>query len=129
MAKHENRHSNSFECWYDTYVRYFIYTAEDWEITETHVHVATNTEDIPHTKSGNPKVGQFDYQMEHDPAVREYLYKIDLGPEAVAGTIVYIAAHAVVRNGCQEETAWANCMGVQYTFAELFGGNSWASVI
>ena len=99
------------------YVRYFIYSAENWEITETHVHAALDPEEIPHTKSGNPKVGKFAYQMDHDPAVKEYLYRIDLGPEAVPGTKVYIAAHAVVRNGCQEETAWANCMGEEYTFA------------
>jgi hypothetical protein len=85
------------EVWNDgdyLYVKYVV-DAEDWCLTETHLHVATSLEGIPQ-KNGNPPPGQFDYQMEHD-CVTEYTYRIPLtwDPE----TDLSIAAHAVV---CKE---------------------------
>ena len=95
----------------------------DWEMTETHVAVADSLEGIPQTKSGNPKVGNFPYAMEHNPAVTTYTYVIDL--EWEVGTELYIAAHAVVQDGCRQETAWADCQGPAF----LFPGANWASFV
>ncbi|MBN2261085.1 MAG: hypothetical protein JW702_11095, partial [Clostridiales bacterium] len=86
---------------------------------------------IPHTKSGNPKIGNFPYSMTHNPAVNEYTYQIPLDDLPGEGTVILIVAHAVVANGCQEETAWANCQGPDYMFKNIFGrgGGNWASVV
>ena len=84
------------------YVKYE--TTGGWEMTETHLHVADDSGDIPQTKykgkgkgtGGNPIPGQFDYQMEHDPAVTTYTYTIPLG-DWVPCTDLDIAAQAEVR--------------------------------
>ncbi len=117
--------------WNDCDYLYVEYITEGgWELTETHVAVATSFEDIPQTKKGNPKVGHFPYKMTHDPPVTLYTYEIEL--EWTAGTKLYIAAHAVVQkligyDNCdpiyQEETAWANCGGPD----AYFPGNNWAT--
>ena len=36
-------------------------TAEDWEIQETHVWVGSTLSDMPQTRKGNPKIGNFPY--------------------------------------------------------------------
>ena len=108
--------------WNDGSTLYVKYkTIGDWELTETHVAVNTSLADIPQTKKGNPKVGHFPYKMTHDPSVTDYTYQIDL--IWAPGTNVTIAAHAVVQNGCQEETAWADCGGPNAKFP----GNNWAT--
>lgn len=86
------------------YVKYMIEDPEDsddlWALTETHIAVATSYGALPQTKKGNPIPGQFAYSTEHDPAVTEFVYEI---PKTWnAGTELYIAAHAVVQNGCLE---------------------------
>ena len=111
------------------YVTYTI-TDVEWAITETHVHVATSIDDIPQTKSGNPKVGQFASSSEHDPGVTTVTNTIPLGGMT---DWVVIAAHAVVyKPGCdpQEETAWAIserfCNGFYWASSIPFDGRSWA---
>ncbi|MBE9514360.1 MAG: hypothetical protein IMY83_04940, partial [Chloroflexi bacterium] len=112
------------------YVEYAI-TDPDWEITETHVHVAGDAGDIPQTEAkgkgkgntgGNPIPGHFAQGMPHDPGVTGYTYEFDLEFEPCQD--VYIAAHAVVVNGTDpdylwEETAWAA--------GEDFIGKNWAT--
>jgi hypothetical protein len=111
--------------WNDADNLYVMYSTlgTGWEITETHLAVNTSIADIPQTKTGNPKVGHFPYQMTHDPPVERYTYTIPL--EWAAGTKLYIAAHAVVQNGCQEETAWADCEGP----TAVFPGRNWATYV
>ncbi|UCD76122.1 MAG: hypothetical protein JSV91_04205 [Phycisphaerales bacterium] len=104
-------------------------TTGDWYITETHLSInTTGVEDFPQTKSGNPKVGQFEHKHTFDPPVQvdEFCFLFsDLGIEV--GDTAYIAAHAVVVmivDGVivQEETAWGDgCEG------EGFPGNNWAT--
>ena len=100
-------------------------TTGDWCMTETHLHIANESEEgIPQTKKGNPKVGQFDYSEEHEPCV-EYTYVIPL--DGLSGE-VYIAAHAAVQLAgvdliteeptIEYESAW--CEG------EDFAGRNWA---
>lgn len=64
-------------------IKYEI-TDLEWYIIETHVAVVTNPEDIPRTKKGNPKVGQFvgldgeKSGIVHDPPVQVFTYTYDL---------------------------------------------------
>jgi len=84
------------EVWNDEgflYVKYII-TVPDWCLTETHIHVASELNLIPHTKKGNPIPGKFDYSECHTPCITEYTYEIELDWEPC--TELYIAAHAVV---------------------------------
>jgi len=113
--------------WNDASNLYVMYDSRDgtcWEFAETHLAVATILDDIPQTKSGNPKVGHFPYQMMHDPTVTQYTYTLPL--TWAAGTKLIIAAHAVVRCDCGwEETAWADCEGP----TAVFPGRNWATYV
>lgn len=105
------------------YVKYV--TTGGWYMTETHLHVATDVDDIPQV-NGNPKPGKFDYKTDHAPTVQEYTYKIPWTWDA--GTTLYIAAHAAVQKQIgldaectpiyQEETAWGE--------GPDFSGKNWA---
>ncbi|MEN8223778.1 MAG: hypothetical protein ABFS05_00325 [Bacteroidota bacterium] len=97
------------------YVTYHILEA-GWCLSETHMHVAPNLAGIPQTKSGNPKVGHFEYQMQHD-CITEYTYAVPIIWEE--GATVVIAAHAVVDGDFGEETAWGD--------GAPFPGNQWAT--
>ena len=110
-------------------------TSGDWVMTETHLSVVGNETDFPTTKinkngkGGNPKVGQFANQTEHDPGVNDFSYTVDisqLDPDREYGELVTlaIAAHAVVYNTVTqvEETAWGDgCEGTS------FPGSNWAT--
>lgn len=107
------------------YITYLV-NEPGWCLQETHMHVAANASMIPQTKRGNPKIGHFDYQREHD-CITEYTYEVPIQWAANAGIV--IAAHAVVSydpadatsakgGDYSAETAWADGMA--------FPGNSWA---
>ena len=91
---------------------YVEFVADDpWVLIETHIAVYTNFEDIPQTKKGNPKIGQFAYDIE------SYI-DLDCGWDELI-----IAAHAEVEKvvdgvTVQSETAWGE--------GDEFPGNSWA---
>ncbi|MDY6833588.1 MAG: hypothetical protein SVY53_02160 [Chloroflexota bacterium] len=117
------------------YVKYLI-TSPGWEIQETHLAVADGSkiggvpEAIPQTKKGNPKIGKFPYHKAFETGITEYTYVIPLSdyawPESSSDpdACIYIAAHAVVINGCDnDETAWG--WGEPCTGGE-FPGRSWA---
>ena len=79
------------------YVKYEI-TEPDWCLTKTHLHVADSLANIPQTKKGNPKPGQFEYKMDHN-CVGDYTYAVDVSAWPL-NTLLYIAAHAgVERSG------------------------------
>ncbi len=103
----------------------------DYKLVETHVAVAESLDDIPQTKSGNPKVGKFPYKMEHDPSVIEYTYVIpldDIAADLEVGDALVIAAHAVILiDGCLEETAWADCDPLEEEL--FFPGANWATAV
>ncbi len=94
----------------------------DWVITETHVAIGQVLSDIPQTKSGNPKVGKFEYK-------NGLSYVIPLGD--ISEENIIIAIHAVVEGTgayCgQEETAWARATCEDYYFE--FPGSSWATYV
>ena len=111
------------------YVSYHV-TEPGWCLTETHLHVATSLAGIPMTKSGNPKVGNFEYSGYHNCA-EEYTYTIPLA--WAPGAELVIAAHAVVHHSegdnpqrssfvsSGNETAWAE--------GTSFPGNNWAMYV
>jgi len=68
-----------------------------WGISETHVWVGNDLENMPAAGNGAPKNGRFPYSNHHDPAVTEFKYTIPLEDVGIApGDDVYIVAHAVV---------------------------------
>ena len=111
------------QCGDNLYVTYSITCITCWHLTETHLAVATDRDDIPQ-RNGNPVPGQFDYAMTHDLPTKSYTYVIPLG-EWDAGTELVIAAHAVVVCDCQEETAWAAFIDCG-TWLYDFPGRNWA---
>ncbi|MHC4754271.1 MAG: hypothetical protein ACYTBP_03930 [Planctomycetota bacterium] len=109
---------------------YVTYNTDgDWYLVETHLAVATDLNDIPQTKKGNPIPGRFADSNDHDPddKVKTFTYTIDLS--SLDGDVVIIAAHAVVENVLTEEpleileeTAWGDgCEGTS------FPGKNWAT--
>lgn len=91
-------------------------TTGDWYMDETHLHIAADCADIPQTKKGNPKVGNFEFSETHHPAVQEYAVEVPFDPEWDSDALC-IGAHAAVfedtnGNGTfdsdydREETAW-----------------------
>ncbi len=114
--------------WNDAENLYVKYEASNgFVLSETHLAIALTLDAIPQTKTGNPKVGNFQYGNEFATPVNEYTYTINLQEAGYAiGTELYIAAHAVVskdvfENGksSEQETAWAS--GLQ------FPGRNWAT--
>lgn len=95
-------------------------TFDDWEIDETHLSLSASCENptFPVTKSGNPKIGKFEYSSSHKKSVNTVSYTIyqdNLDYEFC------FAAHAVVSGPEGSETAWAE--------GESFGGKSWAMFV
>ena len=84
------------EIWNDgvnLYVKYIVSKFGVY-LTETHVHVGESLDDFPLTKKGSPKIGKFDYSMDHDYET-EFTYTIPLGNW---GPDILVAAHAVVKS-------------------------------
>jgi hypothetical protein len=80
------------------YIEYVV-TEPGWCLVQTHLHAATSPGEIPQTKKGNPKVGQFEYSSEYpfEPCEQSPApYVIPLGDWA-AGEKLSIAAHAKVQ--------------------------------
>ena len=113
-------------------------TLDDLEITEAHIHVATEVGDIPQTGSGNPKPGKFEYKHEDTDvlvaiSVDKQTATLEIDSPGIAGTTIYIAVHIavegthtdltgedpVVTDG--EESAWGKGTG--------FSGKNWAMYI
>lgn len=109
--------SGEIQTWNDDdyiYVKYVAYP--DWTISETHLEVRSVLVDIPQNKGG-PIPGQFTYKDEWDPRVAEVEYKVPMTFEP--GTLVYVAAHAVMVSPTQgSETGWGG--------DQEFPGKNWA---
>lgn len=121
----------------------YVITEDGWTLDETHLAVAESFDAIPQNKKGNPKIGHFPYNDDHDSCIwynnQVVQYNIDLSSDfpdlynpdtgKYEGTL-YIAVHAVVQKLVgydsegnpiyDEETAWAD------TYGQPFPGNSWA---
>lgn len=110
------------------YVTYQI-TEPGWEIMETHLAAGGSRDDLPQTKKGNARPGQFPYSGYHD-GVTEYTYQIPLDEIGITpGDDIYIAAHAVVWGRVMgTETAWGGCCETGLFFRPGKGGG-WAKYI
>jgi hypothetical protein len=93
----QNMEIGSVKVWHDENCLYVDFIVDDpWVVTDTHIAVADSLEGIPQTKKGSPKIGNFPYEAGECIDVTQWEW----------GTVLYIAAHAVVENGEQAETAW-----------------------
>jgi hypothetical protein len=114
----------------DLVVEYYPFS-NCWCITEIHLHVALSLEDIPQ-KNGNPIPGKFDIKEEFRECKEwmdedlKFTYSLS-EEEWEEGDLLYIAAHAVVKNTCEggEETAWAGCCKGCLPFP----GRNWATYV
>lgn len=109
-------------------IEYYIWQEPCWCFKETHLHVATSLGDIPQTKKGNPIPGKFDYKGEYDDCKSKVNYQIDMKANKWdVNTQLYIAAHAVVKCGSREETAWGSCCSDCIPFNPAEKGKNWAT--
>ncbi len=88
-------------------------TAGNWNLVETHLHVAGDAGDIPQTRQGQPIPGRFDHSGSYDPATTSDTYTISLDDlDADWGEEQVVAAQAVVERdedgGTQQEDAWGD---------------------
>lgn len=95
-------------------------TTGGWELLETHLWVGSNLAEMPQTKQGNPKIGNFPYQSGDITGQTAYFFTVPLvnlgGPnylETLCNQTFFMAAHAAVRKadgsgGYQTETGWAS---------------------
>src|SRR4030067_2937663 len=71
--------AGTVKVWNDTtylYVKYEL--TSEWQLVSTHLHVATSLAMIPQTRSGNPKIGSFEYTppAPYDPGTMTDTYRI-----------------------------------------------------
>jgi hypothetical protein len=95
-------------------------TTGGWELVETHFWLGEDLADMPQTRKGNPKVGNFPYHSGDITGQTTYTVCVDLnqfgtegGADDLCDLLLYAAAHAVVRkdNGdgtYQTETGWGD---------------------
>jgi hypothetical protein len=75
----------------------------DCDIVETHVWVGDDLGDVPRTKKGNPKIGQFP-EVPITVSDKMVVYEVDISS---LGSTLYLIVHAVVDCPCLgEETAF-----------------------
>lgn len=114
-------------------------TENNWILTEVHVDVQNDPNVFPMTKSGNPKVGHFFWNVSFDPSENKMIYETECIP--VAEGDIYVAAHAVVCGGLIDDivpdfgafcasipdTATLQVVsgGLAYTTSTIVGTNSW----
>ncbi|NQT76636.1 MAG: hypothetical protein HQ565_02905 [Bacteroidetes bacterium] len=97
------------------FVAYHV-TDPDYCLIETHMHIAPDLSGIPQTKKGNPKIGKFNFQEQHE-CISEFTYTVQIPVNWEVGKELVIAAHAVVQY-VSDETAWGE--------GTSFPGSSWA---
>lgn len=94
-------------------------TVDGWELLEAHLFVGNDLADMPMTKKGNPKIGNFPYLSGDITGLTTYTFSVPLsalGAEAELcdpDKVFYLAAHASVRKsdgsgGYQTETGWGS---------------------
>ena len=95
----------------DLTVEYIIDGAcESVELTETHLHIAEDPEDIPQTNKGNPKIGNFEYSG-------ALSFTIPLSMFSSPPVTLYVAAHAVASNS----ELWEEISAITSVELEVYG--------
>jgi len=98
-----------------------------WRASGSHLDIALLPQDFPMTKTGNPKIGNFEYKNDYYPSVNNISYTFTLDELGLKeGDTVYIAIHLNAQklvNGeiVQSETAW--------TEGTSFPGKNWAMFV
>lgn len=94
------------------YVKYS--TVDEWLLDEAHLFVGKSLDDMPQTKKGSPKIGNFPYKSE-GLSINYFEFTIPLSSfgDLPCGSELFVAAHASVSkdNGdgsSQQETSWSN---------------------
>ena len=91
-------------------------TKEGWLLRKTHLYVGTEA-DLPLNYSGNPQIGQFNYQESHDPLLTSFTYTINrseleynIKNDCSYGLVIATHAEVLLKDESggvvQEETAW-----------------------
>ena len=93
-------------------------TTGGWELVETHLWVGEALADMPQTRKGNPKIGNFPYQSGDITSQTTYTFEVDLaefgGEFSLCGAELFAAAHAALQlvgddgTVIQTETGWGN---------------------
>lgn len=92
-------------------------TKDGWELTEAHLWLGENLSEMPQTRKGNPKIGNFPFNSGDiigETSFSFYVPIADLGGEPyLCDKTIFVAAHAALRkdNGdgsYQTETGWAD---------------------
>ncbi|UCH09801.1 MAG: hypothetical protein JSU61_11385 [Fidelibacterota bacterium] len=93
-------------------------TTGDWELLETHLWIGEDLADMPQTRKGNPKIGNFPYRsgsLEEGTTRFSFAIPVEVlgGEPYVCDRTFYLAAHAVVgqpdgNGGYETETGWAD---------------------
>jgi len=91
-------------------------TMNGWELKEAQLWTGLNMAEMPATKNGNPKIGNFPYNAGDITGATSYSFSVPLEevfgtPDQLCDVGAYLAAHATVRhdNGdgtYQTETGW-----------------------
>lgn len=76
------------------YLKVRIVMNEGYYPSVIHIHVATILSGIPQTRSGNPQVGLFEYQVAFTNDTSDYTAMIPLDDAESAASTLYVAIHA-----------------------------------
>ena len=92
-------------------------TVDGWELTEAQAWVGEKLVDMPQTRKGNPKIGNFPHNAGDITGTTTYSFTVPLtalgGESYICGRNFLIAAHASMRKmnesgGYQYETGWGD---------------------
>ena len=120
----------------DLVITYTTTTEDGWLLGETHLWAGTSIADMPQTKKGNPKIGNFPYSSGSITPTGSYEVRVPLSEFGLNGTetecdalTFYVAAHAVVGKSYEDgsfqtETGWAagDRMVARGSWATFFSG-------
>ena len=113
------------------------YTTQDgWLLSETHLWAGTSIAEMPQSKKGNPKIGNFPYNSGSITPTDSYEVRVPLSEFGLTGDetecdpkTFHVAAHAVVGKvyddgSFQTETGWAagDRMVARGSWATFFSG-------
>jgi hypothetical protein len=92
-------------------------TTDGWELTEAHLWAGDDLADMPQTKKGNPKIGNFPHKSGDITGSTSHTFQVPLAELEFScpgeDKSYFIAAHAALRKpdgsgGYQTETGWAD---------------------
>ena len=94
-------------------------TSGAWKLEEAHLWIGGNLGDIPQTRQGNPKIGNFPYKSGDITGATNHTFQVPLNNLGIYSDVnkgnsdFYVAAHAALRkidsigNVIQTESGWA----------------------